>query len=161
MWIKSGLIPLLATYLAALVLMVMPMPAFLEAWRPDWLSLVILYWVIALPHRVGMGSVLVLGLVADILMGTVFGIYATALLIMAYPAIRHFHRIRNYSFTQQALIIGVLILIKRVIVYELEHVLNGAVFHLPYLYPVISSAIAWPWVFLILRKYRRHYLVRE
>src|SRR5690554_4643764 len=101
MWIKSGLIPLLISYLVALILMVMPMPAFLEAWRPDWLSLVILYWVIALPHRVGIGSVLILGLVADILMGTVFGIYATALLIMAYPAIRHFHRIRNYSFLSQ------------------------------------------------------------
>lgn len=160
MWIKSGLLPLLASYIVALVLMVMPMPAFMEPWRPDWLSLVIIYWVMALPHRVGMGSVLVLGLVADILMGSVFGIYATALLIMAYPAIRHFQRIRNYSFTQQAFVVAVLVLIKRVIVYELEHVLNDAVFQLAYLYPVISSAIAWPWVYLILRKYRRHYLVR-
>ncbi len=160
MWIKSGLIPLLVSYLIALVLMVMPMPLFLEAWRPDWLSLVIIYWVVALPHRVGMGSVLILGLVTDILMGSVFGIYATALLLMAYAPIRHFQRIRNYSLTQQALVVAVLILVKRVVVYELEHVLNDAVIHWSYLYPVLSSAVAWPWVYLILRKYRRHYLVQ-
>ncbi len=160
MWIKSGLIPLLISYVIALVLMVMPMPPFMEPWRPDWLSLVIIYWLIALPHRVGLTTVLVLGLIADILMGSVFGIYASALLIMAYPAIRHFQRIRNYSITQQVFVVALLVLIKRILVYELEHVLNDAVFQLDYLYPVISSAIAWPWVYLILRKYRRHYLVR-
>ncbi|PWW13058.1 MULTISPECIES: rod shape-determining protein MreD [Pseudidiomarina] len=157
MWIKAGLLPLFITYIIGLVLMVMPMPLFLEAWRPDWLSLVIIYWLMALPHRVGMGTVLILGLMTDILMGSIFGIYASALLVMAYAPIRHFQRFRNYSLTQQALVVAVLILVKRVLVYQLEHWLNDAVFHVSYLYPVISSAIAWPWVYLILRKYRRHY----
>ncbi|RUO41821.1 rod shape-determining protein MreD [Pseudidiomarina aestuarii] len=160
MWIKSGLPPLLLSYVVAMVLMVMPLPSMLEAWRPDWLSLLIIYWLLAIPHRVGVGTVLILGLLADILMGSVFGIYATALLIMAYPAIRHFQRIRNYSLTQQAIIVGMLILVKRAIVYELEHVLNDAVFQLPYLYPVLSSAIIWPWIYLILRQYRRRYAIR-
>ncbi len=160
MWIKAGLFPLLISYVLAMVLMVMPLPAVLEPWRPDWLALVIIYWLLAIPHRVGFGTVLILGLLADILMGSVFGIYAIALLLIAYPAVRHYQRIRNYSLTQQAIIVGILVLVKRAVVYELEHVLNDAVFHLPYLYPVISSAIIWPWIYLIMRKYRRRYLIR-
>tara|TARA_Y100001973_G_C5083980_1_gene273908 strand:- start:33 stop:515 length:483 start_codon:yes stop_codon:yes gene_type:complete len=160
MWVKSGLLPLLFSYVIALVLTIMPIPAVLEPWRPDWVSIVLIYWLIAIPHRVGFGTVLVMGLLTDILMGSTFGVYATALVIIAYPTLRHFQRIRNYSLTQQLLVVGVLILIKRVIVYELEHVLNDAVFNLPYLYPVISSAIVWPWLFLILRRYRRRYLIR-
>lgn len=160
MWIKAGLFPLLLSYVLAMVLMVMPLPAVLEPWRPDWLTLVIIYWLLAIPHRVGFGTVLILGLLADILMGSVFGIYAIALLLIAYPAVRHYQRIRNYSLTQQAIIVGILVLVKRAVVYELEHVLNDAVFHLPYLYPVISSAIIWPWIYLIMRKYRRRYLIR-
>ncbi|MDX1706295.1 rod shape-determining protein MreD [Pseudidiomarina sp.] len=160
MWIKAGLFHLLLSYVLAMVLMVMPLPALLEPWRPDWLSLVIIYWLLAIPHRVGFGTVLILGLLADILMGSVFGIYAIALLLIAYPTVRHYQRIRNYSLTQQAIIVGILVLVKRAVVYELEHVLNDAVFHLPYLYPVISSAIIWPWIYLIMRKYRRRYLIR-
>lgn len=160
MWVKSGLFPLLFSYVLALVLTIMPLPTFLEPWRPDWVSLVLLYWLIAIPHRVGFGTVLVMGLLTDILMGSTFGIYAIALVLIAYPALRHFQRIRNYSLTQQLLIVAVLIFIKRVVVYELEHILNDAVFHLAYLYPVISSAIMWPWLFLILRRYRRRYLIR-
>lgn len=160
MWIKSGLLPLLLSYVLALVLMVMPIPTFLEAWRPDWVSMVLIYWLMAIPHRVGLTTVLVMGLLTDILMGTTFGVYATGLLIVAYSTLRHFQRIRNYSLMQQMLVIAALILVKRLVVYQLEHFLNDAAFHWSYLYPVISSMVLWPWLFLVMRGYRRRYLIR-
>ena len=160
MWIKAGLIPLLLSYLAALVLMVLPLPPMLEMWRPDWLTLVLIYWLMALPHRVGFTTVLVLGLMTDILLGSGFGIYTIALIAIAYPVLSHFQRLRNQSLLQQTLFVGLLVLMKRVIVYELEHVFNDAVFNLPYLYPVLTSMFAWPWVYLLLRKYRHRYAIR-
>lgn len=160
MWIKSGIVALVVSYVVALVLMVMPLPTILEPWRPDWITLVMIYWLMAVPHRVGFGTVLILGLLTDILMGSTFGVYAVALIIVAYPVLRHFQRIRHYSFMQQAIIVGVLILIKRIIVYEIEHVLNDAVFNLPYLYPVLSSIVLWPWLFLVMRRFRRRYAIR-
>ena len=160
MWVKAGLLPLLLSYLAALVLMVLPLPPLLEIWRPDWLTLVLMYWLVALPHRVGFVTVLILGLLTDILMGSGFGIYTIALLVIAYPVLSNFQRLRNQSLLQQTLFIGLLVLVKRAIVYQLEHVLNDAVFNLPYLYPVLTSMVAWPWVYLLLRKYRRRYVIR-
>lgn len=159
MIVKPGLLTLFLSYVVAMMLMVMPIPSFLDAWRPDWLALILIYWLLAIPHRVGMGTVLILGLLADILMGSVFGIYATALLLMSYPVARHFQRIRNYALTQQAIIVAILVLVKRAVVFELEHGLNDAIFHMAYLYPVLSSALLWPWVYLVMRKYRRRYRI--
>lgn len=160
MWIKSGLVPLLLSYLAALVLMVLPLPSVLEVWRPDWISLLLIYWLMAIPHRVGFVTVLMLGLLTDILMGSGFGIYTIALVAVAYPVLRHFQRLRNQSMLQLTVFVGLLVLAKRMIVYQLEHMLNDAVFNLPYLYPVITSMLAWPWVYLLLRKYRQTYAIR-
>jgi rod shape-determining protein MreD len=160
MWIKSGLVPLLLSYLAALVLMVLPLPSVLEVWRPDWISLLLIYWLMAIPHRVGFVTVLMLGLLSDILMGSGFGIYTIALVAVAYPVLRHFQRLRNQSMLQLTVFVGLLVLAKRMIVYQLEHVLNDAVFNLPYLYPVITSMLAWPLVYLLLRKYRQTYAIR-
>jgi len=155
--IKRGFGILLITYILALVLMVMPMPSAIDPFRPDWLSLVLIYWLIALPHRVSMGTLLVLGLVTDILLGSTFGIHAIALLVMGYVAARNFQRIRNFSLSQQAVIIAVLVLLKRFVVFMLEYFLNNAQFVASYMLPVITSAIIWPWIFLLLRKVRRNF----
>ena len=72
---KQGSLTLILTYLVALVLMVMPMPAAFDTFRPDWVTLVLLYWVMALPHRVNMGTALVLGIISDILLGSVLGVH--------------------------------------------------------------------------------------
>ena len=43
----------------------MPLPSLLDAYRPDWVALVVLYWVIALPHRINIGTAWVAGLLLD------------------------------------------------------------------------------------------------
>jgi rod shape-determining protein MreD len=40
------------------VLAVLPMSRALAWWRPEWLLLVLVYWTMALPHRVGLFTAL-------------------------------------------------------------------------------------------------------
>ena len=40
--VKPGIVTLLVTYVIALTLMVMPMPATFDVFRPDWVTLVML-----------------------------------------------------------------------------------------------------------------------
>ena len=47
----SGVI--VATFLVALLLTVVPLPDWLRPARPDWVGLVLIYWCLALPERVG------------------------------------------------------------------------------------------------------------
>lgn len=54
------------SFFVALVLQTIPWPGVLDLLRPSWLFLVTCYWVLALPHRVNVGTALVLGLLWDI-----------------------------------------------------------------------------------------------
>ena len=59
--------------LLGLLLSVAPMPEFMSVGRPLWLGLVIGYWSLVAPQRVGMTRVWLLGLAADVLYGTPLG----------------------------------------------------------------------------------------
>ncbi|MGM0631412.1 MAG: rod shape-determining protein MreD [Pseudomonadota bacterium] len=155
--VKPGFITLLVTYIIALTLMVMPMPAAFDTFRPDWPTLVMLYWIIALPHRVNMGTALALGVLSDILLGSIVGVHALGMVVVTYFAARHFQRIRNFALIQQALVIALLIFIKRFVVFEANVFLHDAEFTLSYFWPVLTSAVFWLWVFPLLRKVRRQF----
>ncbi len=155
--VKPGIVTLLVTYVIALTLMVMPMPATFDVFRPDWVTLVMLYWIIALPHRVSMGTALILGVLSDVLLGSIVGVHALGMVVVAYLAARNFQRIRNFALIQQAVVIAVLILLKRFIVFEANVFLHDAEFTFSYFWPVLTSAIFWLWVFPLLRKVRRQF----
>lgn len=155
----SGLsqrIAIFVTFLMGLVLTLMPMSLGLASWRPDWQILVLMYWLIALPHRVSIGIAFILGLVVDVLLGTSLGIHAASYSIIAFPLARHYQRIRHFSLLQQALLMGFLVGLERAIAFGIEYYLNNATLMSNYFWPALSSAVMWPWLFLLLRKLRRH-----
>ena len=61
------------TFIVALVLTIVPLPDGLAQVRPDWVGLVLIYWCLALPDRVSVGYGFMLGLLTDVLTGTLLG----------------------------------------------------------------------------------------
>ena len=151
---------ILITIVLSLIFAVMPISIQVAAWRPEWPLLVVIYWIIALPHRVNIGYAAAVGLAVDILLGSTLGFHAAAYALVAYPAAQYYKRIRNFSLSQQALLVMVLVFLGRAIVYLFEHYLNNAPLMLHYFWPALSSAIFWSWVFLVLRKIRRSFQLR-
>lgn len=154
-WTQRGLI--LATFVLGLVLALMPMSLGLAAWRPDWQILVLFYWLMAFPHRVSIGTAFILGIAVDVLLGTTFGIHAAAYSLVAYPVARHYQRIRHFSLLQQAALMGFLVAAERTLAFAVEHYLNNAALLGNYYWPALSSALVWPWLYLLLRKIRRRF----
>lgn len=154
-WTQKSII--LVTLVIGLVLSLMPMSLGLAAWRPDWQLLVLLYWLMALPHRVNIGIAFLLGIAVDVLLGSTFGIHAATYAIVAYPVVRHYQRLRHFSLLQQAAIVGMLVAVERGLSFAVEHYLNNAALLSNYYWPVLSSALVWPWLFLVLRKTRRRF----
>ncbi|MGB0897886.1 MAG: rod shape-determining protein MreD [Psychrobium sp.] len=151
---------ILLTFLVALIASIMPLPLSVDAFRPDWVLVVLVYWAIALPNRVNVISAWVLGLVLDILLGSTLGVHAGAMAIAVFIATDNFQKIRNFSLWQQAMIVGVLSALYHLIVFWLQHLLTDVVFLASYLYPVVTSVVLWPWAFLLLRKVRRNFQVK-
>lgn len=118
--------------LVALLLGLVPMPALLQPVRPYWLALVLAYWVLEAPDKVGLGVAFLLGLVADLAFGGLLGEQAMRLTIMAFILERFRARLRFFPVSQQAAAIGILLLNDRVV---------GLVIHL------VLGVVQLPWTY--------------
>lgn len=141
--------------ICALVLQIMPLPAFVDVYRPDWVLLVLSYWTLALPHRVNIGVAFVNGLILDVLLGSSLGVHSFAMCVSIYVLAANYQRLRNYSLWQQAIVIGIMSAFYNLVVFWLQHLLTDVYFLITYMWPVVSSMIIWPWLFWLLRKLRR------
>ena len=158
MFAHNGVIILL-TLLVAVMASIMPLPLSVDAFRPDWVLIVLIYWCMALPGRVNIITAWVMGFLMDVLLGSVLGVHAAAMAISVFIVAENFQKIRNFSIWQQALITGVLAALYHLVVFWLQRFLIDASFLTSYLYPVITTIVLWPWVFYLLRKVRRHFSI--
>lgn len=118
--------------LLALLLGLVPLPEALQPFRPYWLALVLAYWLLEAPERVGPGVAFAIGLVADVAFGSLIGEQALRLVVLAFILDRFRARLRFFPLSQQAATIGVLLLNDRVI-NAVVHVVLG-VPQLPWAY---------------------------
>jgi rod shape-determining protein MreD len=148
-----------STFVLALVLSALHLPAAAPdamGWlQPNWVALVLLYWVMAVPARVGMGSAWLLGLLYDSLTGHVLGLHALLLVLVAYLGLVMYERLRMYSLLQQAMTVLVTLSLAGLLELWAGRVTSGAPLTPLALIPAVTSAVVWPGVFLALRRVRR------
>ncbi|MEZ8194868.1 rod shape-determining protein MreD [Vibrio cortegadensis] len=148
------------SFIFALVLQTIPWPGLLDLLRPSWLLLVTCYWVLALPHRVNVGTALVLGLLWDLLIGSTLGIRGMMMSLIIYIIALNFLVIRNMALWQQAIIIGLLTILMQVLIFFGEYLIQDVVFNPLSLWAGMINCILWPWMFLLMRRIRRQWHVR-
>ena len=150
---------ILASFFCALILAVVPVPLWLAWGRPEWVALVLIYWVIALPHRVGLVTALLLGLMLDVVEGAVFGQNGFALIVISLLSLLLYQRLRVFSLLQQCGVVFVLVGINQMVCQWVENLEGAGANSLLFLLPAFSSALLWPFVFHLLRSMRRSFRV--
>ncbi|MGO1297369.1 MAG: rod shape-determining protein MreD [Vibrio sp.] len=145
------------TFIAALILQTIPWPGMLDLLRPSWLLLVICYWVLALPHRVNVGTALIMGLLWDLLLGSTLGIRGMMLSLVVYFVAMNFLVLRNMALWQQAVVIGLLSMALEVMIFLGEYLTQDVIFNTMSLWSGAINCVLWPWMFLLLRRVRRHW----
>jgi rod shape-determining protein MreD len=148
-----------ATFIVALILSVFPLPIWAQWGRPEWVVIVLIYWVLALPERIGIGIAWLLGIVLDILEGTPLGQNAFALAAIACLVLVLYQRVRMFSLWQQASVVFVLIGLYQLLGHWVQTVQGAGSSNLLFLLPAFVSALLWPAVSLLLRVLRRYYYV--
>jgi len=155
----GGLVIIWVTIVAGMVLAVVPLPQFVPVelgfLRPDWVAMVLVYWIIALPHRVGIPTAWLAGIAVDVLLGSLIGQHALSYVLIAYVAASLYQRLRMFSVWQQATILFALLGLNQLTGFWVESVAGHTDWSLWYLLPAVSGAFLWPWVFLMLRSIRR------
>ena len=155
----SGYAVILLTFFTAGVLMVLPLPPWLQWGRPEWVALTLIYWCIALPHRVGIATGLVAGLAVDVLEGAILGQNALALVLVALLSLLLYQRLRVYSLWQQAGVVFILVGMNEMVCQWIQNLEGVGTLPRLFLLPALSSALIWPVVLHVLRGLRRRFRV--
>lgn len=123
---------------------------------PDWVAVVLAFWCVREPLRVGMGTAFVFGVLVDIGHGAAMGQFALSYVVLAYLASSVSRRVLWFSVPQQALHVLPLLLLSQIIMVVVRLV-GGAEF--PgwwYFLGSFSGALLWMplSVVLLLPQYR-------
>lgn len=147
--------------LIAYLLAVVPLPVWAMNYRPEWIPMVMIYWVMALPYRIGIGWAFFIGLFLDVLEGSILGLNAMALVIIAYITLSLHLRLRMFSTVQQAGLVLALVGLNLMICNWLQIVTGQTVAsNMMFLMAALTSAVIWPSIFQLMRQTRRSFDVR-
>lgn len=147
------------TFAVALMLMIIPLLDWMRPFRPEFTTLVLIYWCMAIPSRVNVGIGWFIGLCEDVLAGTLMGQHALALAVVAFVTVKVHKQVRVYPIWQQALSVFVLVLLSQLLVVWIKGIVGEPPRSWLYWIPSVTSALLWPWTYALLRDVRRKFRV--
>lgn len=143
--------------LIAMILSILPLPSWAAWFRPQWLILVSIFWIISLPHQLGLITMWLIGLLNDALQGTLLGEHSLAMVLVTYLAIKFSHKIQLFPRVQQLFYIAMFVVIYQLTLVVIETILTGSKLQWQYGLSTISSLLLWPWIEIILKSYQRRF----
>lgn len=153
MWSNKGqsLLGYFLTILLAMSLNILLLPSALKNLNPDWVLLVLIYWTLAIPEKIGVFNAWFVGIILDVLTGRLLGQHALAYALISFVCLKLHKRLRQYPLTQQSLFIFVSLLFSRTLVFWIENIQSSTEFTLIFWLPVFMGTLLWPIVFSALR----------
>ena len=147
------------SFLGAFALAILPLPGAMEIYRPEWVTLTLIYWAMALPARVGVAIGWFAGLLLDVLRDTLLGQYALALALVAFLTLHLHQRLRVFPLWQQGLSVFVLVMLQGLVVIWIKGLIGQSPGLWAVIAPALTSGLVWPAVYLYLRHLRRRHQV--
>ncbi len=136
--------PVLLALLIALSLEVAPLPAALEAWRPPWVALTVIYWAMLQPGRYGVGIAWLVGIVLDVLKGSILGQHALMLAVAAFLTIRFCQRLRVFPIWQKTIAVCAIVAVYTFIGFWIDGMTGDLEGSLLRLASIASALVVWP-----------------
>ena len=120
-------------------------------WMPDWVALVLVFWSIREPRRVGMGAGFLLGLIMDVADASLLGQHALAYVLASYGAAYLSRRILWFPLLQQALHVLPLLLLVQLVQFGVRVMPGASLPGLDYFIgPLVGVCLWWPLTFILL-----------
>lgn len=139
------------TLFVALMINLLPLTGWVLALRPDFVALVLLYWGIYQPRKIGFLPAWLLGLAMDVADGSLFGQHALAYSVMMFTAIFLHRRISMFDMRHQILHVLPILLVMQLIVLGVRHAAGGEFPGWWYFLSSITGALLWPATDLLLK----------
>ena len=136
-------------------------PESILNWKPLLTLLVLIYWNMALPDKVGIFEALFFGIIMDILNGSILGLHGLLFVLITYICQRFFYQFRVSPIWQQSVILFFLFFIFKM-AFSFDYfnvrlglnVSDGFYLTNTFLFALVSS-LFWIPTFFLLRELRR------
>lgn len=139
-----------ASFLVALLLSVYPLPMEWRWWRPEFVLMVAIYWVVVMPFNISLATLCGLGLFQDLLESTPFGQHSLGIIVVAYLCLFSYQRLRNFNLAKQMLAMFAMISIAQLTDNWVQGMAGRQLAGMSFIYAAISSALVWPLVRFLL-----------
>jgi len=145
-------------FLSTLISIVLTISTFpLGNFAPDWIYLLIIYWILAAPGLYSLLAIWLIGLLADVTLGAVLGLNGLVYVIISFIILRSYKSLRYFTILQQSIIVFLLLAIKATIIIWIDSLLNMDAYTFALYWSCFISALSWPIIFYSLRYIRRKY----
>ena len=124
-----------------------------------WLALLLAFWALYMPHKVGMVTAWCLGLVEDVVYGTLLGQNALILTLITFLVLSLQQRLRMFPMWQQSLVLLVIFGLAQLAQLWLSALTGNRQPTLALVLPALVSALLWPWVSYGLRGLVRRFKI--
>ncbi len=146
----SRVLPVLVTIVVSLMLMIMPLPDVIEAFRPDWLALVLIFWAMQLPRNWGIGIAWIVGIVLDVAQGTLLGQHALGLCVIIFVTVRIHLLMRVFPLLQLTATVFALLALYQFLLFWVNGVAGVSTDLVNYWGPVVTGTLIWPFLYMFL-----------
>lgn len=140
--VRPGFI--LITLIVALLLNFLPWSGWALLLRPDFVALIILYWCIEEPRKLGFFAAWCLGLLMDVSEGSLLGQHALAYSILAYVGIALHRRVQRFSMTPQVMHVIPLLLFTDLLTLLVRMLANAEFPGYAYFLGSFAGGALWP-----------------
>ncbi len=137
-------LPVLLSIVAALMLSIVPLPVAIEAFRPDWVALTLIYWAMTMPRSYSVGTAWVIGIVVDVAHGTLLGQHALALCFVIYVTVKFHLQLRVFPLSQMTATVFALLALYQFLLFWINGVAGLHTESVTYWGPVITGTLIWP-----------------
>lgn len=145
------------TFFVALLTELLPLPVGSTRWLPDFVGMLLLYWVINQPRRVNVGTAFGMGLVTDLATAGLLGQHALAYSITSYLALARQNQLVMFNLGLQSLAVLGLLLSNQLIMVAARMLTGSAFVGWSYFLPPFVGALMWPLLTkVLLQPYRHH-----
>lgn len=151
---RDPLIAIVLSVILASVFMVYPVSYFLSGWRPAFMLLIMLFWVMCQPAWCGVWFAFLVGIFTDLLMEYPLGLNAMSFVLIAFFA-RFFTRERRIMTQTNLWMIAIIAIAFHLLLMWLLLVMAGNEMGiLRHWQALLSSVLIWPVVYWSLKKWR-------
>ena len=144
----------------ALVLTVVQLPAWLFYFWPEWIALVVIYWALVAPKRVGPFVGFIIGTLLEVLFVRNFGVLGLGLATLAFLVNSASQQLRALSIWQQMISVGFFAAIFKILTGWLSGLVAGFTITTEFWYSLVGSVVIWPFAYILLEELRRKLRIR-